>query len=76
MAAKTTKDKKDTAKRVRCAGCVHFQRDTEGISHNAYTGEFFMGICTEGLHPHSPIKQFADKLHACEVYDDETAKTN
>ena len=68
MAAAKTKDKKDTIKLVRCADCVFFKIDIEGISHNAYTGEYFMGICTEGLHPDSPIKQFADNPRVCDTF--------
>ena len=27
-----------------------------------------MGTCALGLTPHSPIKQFADKHHVCNLY--------
>ena len=66
---KKTKDKPvDTEQKVYCADCEHFQRDTSGISRTI-DGEYFMGICTEGLHPDTPIKQFADKARKCEHYD-------
>lgn len=55
-------------KKVRCADCQHFQRDTEGVSRNIYTGEYFMGTCTAGLHPDTPIKQFADHLRECKKH--------
>ena len=65
---KKTKDKPvDTGQKVYCAECDHFQRDTSGISR-AIDGEYFMGICTEGLLPDTPIKQFADKARKCETY--------
>lgn len=67
-AAKTDKTKEQKQTFVRCQDCVFFKRDTEGISRNAYTGEYFMGICTLGLTPDSPKKQFADKLRVCEKY--------
>jgi hypothetical protein len=54
--------------KVYCGECKHFERDTSGISRTI-DGEYFMGICTEGLHPDSPIKQFADKARKCEHYD-------
>ena len=50
---------------VTCATCRHFVRDTSGPSYNIYTHIYFMGTCTLGLTPHSPIKQFADKPHIC-----------
>lgn len=53
---------------MRCAECQHFKRDTEGISRTAETGEFFMGTCTLGLHPDTPIKQFADHLRECKKH--------
>lgn len=59
---------KDTSGKVRCADCQHFKRDTEGISRNVYTGEYFMGTCTAGLHPDTPIKQFADHLRECKKH--------
>lgn len=67
-AAKTDKTKEKKQTFVRCQDCVFFKRDTEGISRNAYTGEYFMGICTLGLTPDSPKKQFADKLRVCSKY--------
>ena len=53
---------------VVCASCAHFRRDTSGPSFNAETHIFFMGTCALGLTPHSPIKQFADKHHVCNLY--------
>ena len=53
---------------VYCGECRFFVRDTDGINRNAYTGEFFMGVCQRGLHPDSPIKQFADHKRQCETY--------
>ena len=53
--------------KVYCGECKHFIRDTSGISRTV-DGEYFMGICTEGLHPDSPKKQFADKARKCETY--------
>ena len=50
---------------VTCETCRHFRRDTTGPSYNAYTHVYFMGTCALGLTPHTPIKQFADKLHQC-----------
>ena len=65
---KKTKDKPvDTEQKVYCADCDHFQRDTSGISRTI-DGGYFMGICTEGLHPDTPKKQFADKARKCETY--------
>ena len=55
-------------KTVYCCDCRHFNRDTEGISFNAYTKEFFMGVCSLGLHPDTPIKQFANKPRHCETH--------
>lgn len=59
--------------RVRCGGCKHFRRDTEGWSCSAITGEYFMGVCALGLKPDSPVKQFADKPRECDKY--ETSRT-
>lgn len=53
---------------VYCGECQFFVRDTDGINRNAYTGEFFMGVCTKGLHPDTAIKQFANKPRHCEKY--------
>ena len=53
---------------VVCASCVYFHRDTSVPSFNAYTHVYFMGTCALGLTPHSPIKQFADKPHQCNLY--------
>ena len=66
---KKTKDKPvETEQKVYCADCEHFVRDTDGISRTI-NGEYFMGICTEGLYPDTPKKQFADKARKCEHYD-------
>lgn len=54
---------------VRCGGCKHFRRDTEGPSFEAGTGVYFMGVCVLGLKPDSPIKQFADKPRECNRYE-------
>lgn len=67
-AAKTDKTKEKKQTFVRCQDCVFFKRDTEGISRNAYTGEYFMGVCTLGLTPDSPKKQFADKPRICSSF--------
>lgn len=55
-------------KLVTCGMCRHFRRDTEGPSYNAYTHEYFMGVCGLGLKPDSPIKQFADRERVCEGF--------
>ena len=67
--ARKRKETKQAIERpkVYCGECKHFVRDTSGISRTV-DGEYFMGICTEGLHPDSPIKQFADKARKCETY--------
>lgn len=56
---------KEQPKKVTCETCRHFHRDTSGPSRNAYTHVYFMGTCTLGLTPDTPIKQFADKPHIC-----------
>ena len=53
--------------KVYCGECKHFQRDTSGISRTV-DGEYFMGICREGLTPDTPKKQFADKARKCETF--------
>ena len=53
---------------VTCGRCRHFRRDTEGPSYNAYTHEYFMGVCGLGRKPDSPIKQFADKARVCDSF--------
>lgn len=53
---------------ISCSDCRWFVRDTEGISRNAYTGEYFMGICSKNLHPDSPRKQFANKPRQCKHF--------
>jgi len=55
-------------KKVYCGECRYFQRDTEGRSFNAATGEYFMGVCLKGLTPDTPKKQFADKVRICDAY--------
>lgn len=57
---------------VRCADCRHFRRDTEGMSRNAFTHEYFMGVCAAGLDPDRTrnertgiAKAFADKKRTC-----------
>ena len=55
-------------KRVYCSECCHFQRDTEGVSFRRDTGEYFLGICLQGLHPDTIKKQFADKPRFCNSY--------
>lgn len=60
------------ARKVRCADCRHFRRDTEGISLSVETGEYFMGVCGTGLRPDTPIKQFADKERICNQYEAKT----
>jgi len=67
--ARKKKESKQTVEqpKVYCGECRHFQRDTSGISRTI-DGEYFMGICTEGLHPDTPKKQFADKARKCETY--------
>lgn len=62
---KRTTNKQPDQPLVTCGTCRHFKRDTEGISRRIGTGEFFMGICTKGHHPDSPIKQFADHQRSC-----------
>ena len=49
---------------VRCCDCRLFQRDTEGISFSAQTGEYFMGFCPKG-HTDGYKKVFADKAREC-----------
>ena len=49
---------------VRCCDCRLFQRDTEGISFSAQTGEYFMGTCHKGHHD-GYKKVFADKAREC-----------
>jgi hypothetical protein len=62
------KSSAEAIKIVRCSDCVHFRRDTEGISRSVTTGEYFMGVCKAGLHPDSPIKQFANKYRLCNSF--------
>lgn len=50
---------------VTCGTCRHFLHDTEGPSFNAYTHEYFVGVCSLGLKPDSPIKQFANRKRMC-----------
>ena len=67
--ARKKKESKQTVEqpKVYCGECRHFVRDTSGISRTI-DGEYFMGICTDGLHPDTPKKQFADKARKCETY--------
>lgn len=51
--------------KVYCSDCSHFVRDTEGISRNIETGEYFMGICNKGLTPDGCKKVFANHLRIC-----------
>ncbi len=53
---------------VRCADCRHFRRDIHGISFCITTGEYFMGVCSLGLTPDRPRKQFADKRRVCQQF--------
>lgn len=55
-------------KKVYCGECKVFDRDTEGISYNKQTGEYFMGRCRLGLHPDTSNKQFANKPRLCASY--------
>lgn len=52
-------------KRVTCGECRHFVRDTSGISRSNDTGEYFMGFCTQDLHPDNCLKVFANKPRIC-----------
>ena len=54
--------------RVYCSDCRWFVRDTEGISYVRDTGEYYMGVCSKGLHPDTVKKQFADKPRICKLY--------
>ena len=58
----------EEAVKVRCRDCLHFQRDTEGISYSFKDHEFFMGICQvyHGVdrHPYG-LKVFADNERIC-----------
>lgn len=54
---------------VSCGACKRFQRDTEGISYNRETGEYFMGLCGLGLKPDTPFKQFANRPRECDKYE-------
>ena len=63
-----SKKEKEKTKLVVCADCRHFHRDTTGPSYNAYTHVYFMGTCTLGLTPDTPIKQFADKQRECDKH--------
>lgn len=60
---------------VVCEDCIHFVRDTEGPSYNAYTHEYFMGESDIGCDPdhtfneeRGTAKIFADKPRVCEKY--------
>lgn len=71
MARKKKEAQKVEPKKVYCSDCQHFQRDTSGISRDI-KGVYFMGVCQRGLHPDSPIKQFADKPRICETFKPKT----
>lgn len=53
---------------VACKDCRWFHRDVDGISRVNGTDHYFMGVCGRGLHPDSPIKQFADNLRRCKQF--------
>lgn len=43
---------------VECGQCRHSVRDTEGLSFNVYSGEFFMGTCElDGAHVFRSVKK-------------------
>lgn len=65
MAAGQIRVLTDEQRIVTCGDCRKFERDTEGCSFNIATGEYFMGVCRDGLHPDSPRKQFANKPRRC-----------
>ena len=59
-------------KKVRCADCRHFVRDTTGLSRRNGTGEYFMGVSDIGCDPDrtynkktGTAKIFADKERYC-----------
>lgn len=52
-------------KRVTCATCRLFTRDTTGPSYNNDTHEYFMGVCSKGLTPDNMRKVFANKPRPC-----------
>lgn len=58
----------DAPKLVTCGECRRFERDTEGRSYNRTIGEYFLGRCGVGLHPDTPVKQFANKPRVCEKF--------
>ena len=66
---------KPQPKKVHCADCNRFNRDTSGSSFSIQTGEYFMGLCPK-LHADGVIKYdpkgkplggrvFADKPRIC-----------
>lgn len=68
MTKKVVINPKVTEKSVFCCDCVHFQRDTEGISRNIETGEFYMGHCAKDcdVTPYGyKAKMFANKPRKC-----------
>ena len=67
MARKKKEQPKVEPPKVTCGECRFFTRDTSGISRDI-NGVYFMGVCQRGLHPDSPIKQFADKPRICETF--------
>lgn len=70
---------KPQPKKVHCADCRHFNRDTNGISQNIITGEYFMGLCpklhADGVIVYDPKgnpiggRVFADKPRICNDHD-------
>lgn len=66
-AGQVSKTEKEVVK-VCCGECKHFKRDTEGRSYSRETGEYFMGVCGEGLTPDTPKKQFANKVRVCILF--------
>ena len=68
MRDKRSREQPKPVRRIKCGDCRHFRRDTEGRSLSK-EGVFFMGLCSLGLHPDSPVKQFADKMRECEQWE-------
>lgn len=54
---------------VFCGECKHFIRDTSGPNYNNDTHEYFMGVCSKGLTPDTPRKQFSNKPRKCKNYE-------
>ena len=68
MAAGQIKVTDNAPKLVTCGECRRYERDTEGRSYNRTTGEYFLGRCGAGLHPDTPVKQFANKPRVCDKF--------